>query len=148
VGLKISCANVQDRLLPLISPEVPKYLYLDRGDLDRRAISYYLGEQSGSWHRYRGAPQVPMLPVFDAPAIRRARKMIQRIDREWFQFLSKQKDRTLYLTYADLCADPIAMVERVSEFLGIELPSSVVPISDVVRNAHYDDLVASWVKRL
>jgi LPS sulfotransferase NodH len=125
------------------------FIYLTRRDLIAQAISAYLAEGSGVWHRdqsgdvYRPSGAESSDPPFDELRI------LQKLDE--FVVMQQQWERTfalysidpLRLTYEDFVADASAVVRRIASYLGVEW-SGAVSLDSAVTAKLGNEQSATW----
>lgn len=138
-----ACARSDMALLEAAFGQV-RFIYLARRDVVAQAISLYRAEKTGYWHTVEGQkPEQP--PLFDFAAIDARVKILRQQDaswRSWFQTIGVEP---MVVAYEELSADPVASVQKVLDFLGVELPP--YRRLEAVNRRLADDLTISWIEQ-
>ncbi len=110
------------------------FIHLTRPDKVDQAISWVMAEQTGLWHRAPEGHELERLappadPVYDAGRIRAAHNRVTRFDQDWARWFDEQNIQPLQVIYADLAADPPAVLKRILVSLGLDTKAAngVVP---------------------
>ena len=97
----------------------PRFIFLRRLDVIRRAISHYRAIQTGVWwndgtrrHNYRTAGESARPPV-DPSEIHRLRQLCARQEWHWEDFFRRAGVNPLQLSYEDLVLDPNGTIAEV-----------------------------------
>ncbi len=101
----------------------PRYAFLTRNDVVAQAISLQRAKSSGLWHNRRKGgrfrPKTAREPVYDRARIDEHVALIRQMEADWRAFFAARGIVPLKLTYEELAADPLAMVERCLDFCNV-----------------------------
>jgi LPS sulfotransferase NodH len=129
-------------LLSSFFPDL-RYVWIWREDVVAQGVSWAKAELTGEW--YKGDRRRPgdKTPEFDLSYVHNlvwVASRLQVVAERWFERHSIEPFR---LTYEQLVADPVGIVGRVLEFLGLQVPQ---PIATTMR-PQADKLNAEWIAR-
>jgi len=107
------------------------FIYVTRDDTIAQAISAYIADASGVWHRDRngnpfrsrggGDPN----PAYDEERIRAERDEIIRMQAAWEQFFTQHSIEPLRITYERFVADANGTVTEIARHVGVEWDGEV-----------------------
>ncbi|MFF6991967.1 Stf0 family sulfotransferase [Streptomyces sp. NPDC010273] len=127
--------------------QAPRYIWIQRRDRLRQAVSYTMAEQTGIWildgtflpeGRTRAAPR------YGYEEIRRHLRMLDRDAAVWEEYFGRHRIVPHTVVYEDLVADYEAGLRGCLDFLGVGAPASL-PAPGIRRQA--DELTEQWVER-
>jgi trehalose 2-sulfotransferase len=121
----------------------PRYIYLNRRDHVRQAVSFARAIQTEQW---RSMDRVALQPQYDAGAISAAIHALEREEANWEAFFTRADILPHRLSYEDLDSAPREAIGDLMRFLGYQglLPNSLAG-SRHQRQA--DDVTENWVRR-
>jgi trehalose 2-sulfotransferase len=101
------------------------FLHLHRADKLAQAISFEKARQSGLWHVAPDGTEVerlspPMTPIYDRAALQAQIARFEQTEAAQDQWFAAQAVQPLRLTYEALAQDPLAVLRRVLEHIGLE----------------------------
>ena len=94
-----------------------KHIVIDRDDLVEQAVSYVMAQQTGQWIAGQAAREEAS---YDRPTIAQALQELEQAKRSWQSLLRQAGVEPLRVGYNALCADPVATVGKVINFLGVD----------------------------
>lgn len=110
------------------------FIYLTRSDKVDQAVSCLRAEQTGLWHRAPDGTEIERLeprsaPGYDGAALRRLFDEFTGFDHAWPAWFEAEGIAPLRITYDELSADPVAVLQTVTERLGLgpEAAAGIVP---------------------
>ena len=109
-------ALVDTSIADLLRPR--QYIFIRRSDQLGQAISLVLARQTGAWISFHGRRSEP---VYSFEAITTARQEIEAQDRSWADYFLRTKTEPLTVRYEDLVDDPAAILQKVSDALGVRV---------------------------
>ncbi|MER7638219.1 Stf0 family sulfotransferase [Streptomyces sp. NPDC126522] len=127
--------------------QAPRYIWIQRRDRLRQAVSYTMAEQTGVWildgtflpeGRTRAAPR------YGYEEIRRHLRMLDRDAAVWEDYFGRHRVVPHTVVYEDLVADYEAGLRGCLDFLGVAAPAAL-PAPGIRRQA--DELTEQWVER-
>jgi trehalose 2-sulfotransferase len=150
-----------DDLRPVLEPEIMrqllgdlKFVFLTRDDLAAQAVSAFLAEETGIWHRdQQGLPwySVPREEhasiEFDEDRILAILDHFVRMGQAWERFFARSSVAPLHVTYERFCADPQGVVRDVAEYLGVKWKGDV-SMSMAVTSKLGDERSQGWTERI
>jgi LPS sulfotransferase NodH len=119
----------------------PRYLFLDRRDHARQAISYYRAAGTNTWFVVDGDEPEDEYPVPDAAdvdlkSIRWFEDYVKDHHDQWRAYFAESGIEPLEVVYEDFSDDYEATVRRVMSWLGEELPADeTVQAPGIVKQA-------------
>ncbi|MEI4487213.1 Stf0 family sulfotransferase [Frigidibacter sp. MR17.14] len=127
----------------------PVFLHLVRRDRLAQAVSLVKAGQTGLWHRAPDGTEVerlspPAEPVYDAPAIARAKARLAVGTARWARWFRAEGVTPLVLDYEDLAADPQAALAAICARLGRPPTAPVAPEVAVLSDAVNRDWIARF----
>ncbi|MEM7060155.1 MAG: Stf0 family sulfotransferase [Pseudomonadota bacterium] len=127
-----------------------QFIYLTRQDKVEQAVSYVKAEQSGLWHMAPDGTELerlsaPQVPVYDADAIKARVEELSALDAAWLDWFTSQAIEPLRITYTDLSADPVLVLRRILEALGLDPETAEGVQPGVAKLA--DQVSHDWVQR-
>jgi trehalose 2-sulfotransferase len=122
----------------------PRFLWLRRDDELAQAVSWAKATQTGQYAAHQPSAHVP---EFDFEQIDNLLHLIRVETGVWHRWFSANGIEPLELTYEALCADQIAEVARVLDYLGLEAPRDerIAPPSELTKQA--DAINDDWIAR-
>jgi LPS sulfotransferase NodH len=130
-----------------------KFAYLTRDDLVAQAISMYIAEASGVWHRdpsgalFRSRGGGDPDPPYDEVRILEARDELLRQQGDWERFFAERRITPLRLTYEGFVADANGCVGAIAREAGVGWDGEAsLDAAATARLA--DDRSERWAKRL
>ncbi|MFJ8140958.1 Stf0 family sulfotransferase [Streptomyces sp. NPDC096013] len=127
--------------------QAPRYIWIQRKDRLRQAVSYTMAEQTGVWildgtflpeGRARAAAR------YGYEDIRRHLRMLDRDAAVWEDYFRRHGVTPHTVVYEDLVTDYEAGLRGCLDFLGVSAPASL-PAPGIRRQA--DELTEQWVER-
>lgn len=100
-----------------------RYIYIERRDTMRQAISLYRALKSGQW----GSPKktnddgVP----FSVPEICAHEQRILEARQHWIEWFDDSGIEPYHIWYEDLCREPNEIIEEIADHLSVELPPNL-----------------------
>jgi LPS sulfotransferase NodH len=130
-----------------------RFIYLTRRDFVAQAISEYIAEESGIWHRDRAMNVVHSAPIADPVDVdyneQRIVDIIDRLTRmqqAWERFFVLYSVVPLRITYEEFCAGSPALIRRTAAYLGVEINADLcTATAETSRMA--DDRNVEWAAR-
>ncbi len=95
-----------------------KWIFIDRRDKHRQAISFYIANQTSAWS---SLTEPHREPVYSFEGIARSLKTLLQKVHSWNEFFRAKRIGPLRIAYEDLAADPAAHVQQVQDRFGIPL---------------------------
>lgn len=126
------------------------FIHLTRRDKVEQAVSYVKAEQTGLWHMAPDGTELerqspPQTPTYNEDLIRERVGELTAYDRMWESWFAAENTDPLCITYETLSADPIKMLSRVLDHLGLDSQSIIDVKPDVAKLA--DKTNQDWVAR-
>jgi LPS sulfotransferase NodH len=122
-----------------------RFVYINRRDHLKQAISYARALQTGRWASDHEV-QSDGGQEFKPDQIRRLLAQIGDHEECWERFFARQGAEPFRVSYEELVEVPAAVVQEIMRFIGVELPDEfVLPMPTLERQA--DDLSEDWVRR-
>lgn len=134
-----------DELQPFLGffPSVP-CVWLTRENKVEQAVSWHRAHHSGWWHQTDGSRlQHPF--VFSAAQAIAFYDEILRREALWQAYFSARDAKPLMLTYETLCRDPLAAVQAIAEYVGVD-PYGIQRVDSPLRITR-DEQSAEWVQQ-
>lgn len=125
----------------------PRYVWIQRRDRLRQAVSYTMAEQTGVWildGTYLPAGRPASRPRYDRDEIRRHLAMLDRDDRIWSDYFARRGIQPHVVVYEELLADYEETVRTCLAFLGVDPPARI-PAPGIERQS--GDVTERWVER-
>lgn len=128
-----------------------RFIYLDRKDLALQAVSAFVAQQSGIWHRdatgvpFRSHPTAE--PSFDEEAILSNIDSFARARAAWEEFFVSHSISPVRLTYESVVADIGKAVRQIADTVGavVDIP---VDLSMSTTSKLADDRSYEWAERI
>ncbi len=125
----------------------PKFVFLQREDKLRQAISFVKSLQTNEWIAERETEHLNQTHlVFDYIAISEALAKFETEDRLWRQFLTASNFDFVEVTYEELQSDPQRVIRRIFEHLGLSV-SRVPGLSETGMRVMADTTNKEWHQR-
>ena len=126
-----------------------RYIQITREDKVRQAVSLWKAVQTQAWRQDDPEHVAPAAePVFSFRAINYLVRLLTAHDASWdAYFLGLGEPPQLKVTYEELAADPVPVVHRVLEHLGIPIPDPL-ELGSLQLSAQADELSEDWVRRV
>jgi LPS sulfotransferase NodH len=131
-----------------------RFIYLTRTDLLSQAISEYMAEESGIWHRDPNGNPLDSTAVKAADDVEfNQEKILQIVDRfvamqvAWERFFVLYGVSPLRISYEQLCDDAAGVVSRIAAFVGVEWQGTM-SLGDAATSKLSDARAAEWVARI
>jgi len=106
--------------------EAAKFVYLTREDGVAQAISEYIADRSGVWHRdsdgepFRSRGGGDPDPPYDESEIRKRLDALAEAGADWEQFFAERSIEPLRINYEQFVADANAIVGAIARHVGVE----------------------------
>lgn len=97
-----------------------RYVYLERQDIARQAVSLVIASQTKSWNTRN---EVEGAPAYDFDAIYQVRSDLLKRAERWRAFFEENGIEPLRLAYEQVAADYEGALASVLDFLGIAIPA-------------------------
>jgi LPS sulfotransferase NodH len=129
------------------------FVYLTRDDLVAQAISNYIAESSGVWHRdpagelFRSRGGGDPDPPYDEDRILAERESLSRQQADWERFFAERRVEPLRITYEGFVADANATVAAIAGHLGVEWTGEL-SLAGAATAKLADDRSERWAERL
>jgi trehalose 2-sulfotransferase len=148
-------------LEPLLEPEVMQqllgdlmFVYLTREDMAAQAVSEFIAEETGIWHRdQQGNPLYSVSRAerasigFDEERIMAILDLFVRMGQAWERFFARASIEPLRITYEQFCADPQRVVRDVAAYLGVNWEGEI-SMSMAVTSKLGDERSREWAERV
>jgi LPS sulfotransferase NodH len=121
------------------------YLWLRRRNTVAQGISYYRASRSEIWRVRRigeTRPSAETAVPFDFAEIDRFIKLVEGFDRNWHDFFTGKKIKTLDLIYEDFIADYENTIRAICKYIGVD--SDGVSVSPHAFRQQADSLSLEW----
>jgi LPS sulfotransferase NodH len=123
----------------------PKYIWLQRRDVLRQAISLYRAQETGVWHWPAGESRPTADAAFDADRIRECEMQIAAANEEWSGWFAAAKVEPLQLWYEDVALSPPAAIRAIADSVNVQCGAQdIVSHLNVLRDARTE----AWVRQL
>jgi LPS sulfotransferase NodH len=128
-SLKATFADIAPTLESGLTRELlgeTHFVYLTRWDVIAQAISSYVAEESGVWHRqpsgdlYRSSGEGNQDPPFDEARILLKLEELVQMQQRWERTFALYSIEPLRICYEDVVADASAVVERIAGHVGVD----------------------------
>lgn len=106
--------------------QIERYVSIRRRDRVAQAISMVMARQTKAWisfHKVRGEPE------YDGDAIRKAMAGLDGEIQTWDRFFRQHDITPLIVEYEDLLADPVATVDHVLDWFGVQRQPGATPLT-------------------
>jgi len=129
------------------------FVYLTREDLVAQAISNYIAESSGVWHRdpsgelFRSRGGGDPDPPYDEAKILAERDALAHQQADWERFFSERSIEPLRITYERFVADANATVAAIAGHAGVEWAGELA-LEGAATAKLADDRSERWAERL
>lgn len=153
-SLKVTILDVRPMLgfvRELLGEDV-RFVYLRRNDVVAQAVSLYIAEVSGVWHRdaqgepYRVRP-TEVEPAFDRAAILRRMDEILEYQKQWERMFAHCGITPLRVTYEEFVEDPKRVVTDILHHFGQDWGGEV-DLQRAVTARLADERNEEWIRRL
>lgn len=126
------------------------FIHLTRPDKVAQAVSYLKAEQTGLWHMAPDGSELerlspPQEPAYDGARLKDIMTRMQAHDHDWSNWFAREGITPLHLSYDDLEIDPLSVLRRVLDALGLE-PSAANDLQPGVRKLA-DQTSRDWAAR-
>lgn len=118
-----------------------RWIYLERRDSARQAVSWYRALVSNQWWRVPGQQRATATVPFDFEAIKTLHHLLLDYRAAWRTWLREEDADVLGVYYEDLAARPAATLRRVLAHAGVPAPRTL-PRPTLVRQA---DATSEWL---
>lgn len=129
------------------------FVYLIREDRVAQAISNYIAESSGVWHRdpagelFRSRGGGDPDPPYDEAKILAEHDALVRQQADWERFFTERQVEPLRITYEGFVADATATVASIAAHVGVEWDGEL-SLSAAATAKLADDRSERWAERL
>ncbi len=129
------------------------FVYLTREDLVAQAISNYIADSSGVWHRdpsgdlFRSRGGGDPDPPYDEARILAERDALVRQQEDWERFFTERSIEPLRITYEGFVADSNATVTAIAAHVGVEWEGEL-SLAGAATAKLADDRSERWAERL
>lgn len=101
------------------------FVHLSRRDKVEQAVSYVKAQQTGLWHVAPDGSELerlapPQEPVYDADKLRMHLDELTAYERDWEQWFEIEEIEPLRITYETLSDDPLEILRKVLDHLGLD----------------------------
>lgn len=131
-----------------------KFVYLTRDDIAAQAVSEFLAEESGVWHRdssgsvYRSKAIKEVSGVaFDERRIMEIVSYLEQSQQSWEAFFALYAIEPLRISYEEVCSDANDVVARIARHLGIEWVGNV-SLERAATSKMSDHRSAEWAEHI
>lgn len=132
-------------LSTLLSGPHPRVVWLGRRDKVAHAVSYARAILSGVWRKEQEAGEEPRIEYSDI-AIERAGRLLDGQLAAWEEMFRDLRIQPLRLWYEEVIERPDEAVERVADYLGVELLSeAAIAVPVIQRQSEADS--REWARR-
>lgn len=126
------------------------FIHLTRQDKVEQAVSLVKAEQTGLWHIAPDGRELERLapgfePEYDGEQIRAAFDQLNAFDRAWRRWFEAEGIEPLRITYEALASDPIDVLRRVLDHLGLDSAAANDVTPEVAKLA--DRVNEDWARR-
>lgn len=122
IGLFTNPLDFLDQFLELIGSP-PRFVFMDRKDKNRQAISHYKGSVTGQWF-VRGNEEIKREVDFDPIQIYDHKVQLLMQSAMWEQYFKTRHIVPLKIWYEDLVADMKGTVNKFMKFMKIRCPAN------------------------
>jgi LPS sulfotransferase NodH len=125
----------------------PRFIWLQRRDVDAQAVSFEKAIQTGHYHLWNASDSAPA-PSYDDAKIAGLVREVTAHNAAWRSWFAANEIEPLYVWFEDLVADPVGVTRSVLEHLGVA--SEGVPIRELtvsVRDRVNDEWLDSYRQR-
>jgi LPS sulfotransferase NodH len=120
-----------------------KYIFIQRSDKTRQAVSLARAEQTDQWMSGQAQQREPQYNYFQ---IRSCLREIKLQEKGWETYFMERDIQPYRVNYEELVANPEPVILGALAYLGIELPADFqVPAPRIQKQA--DHLSEDWVAR-
>ena len=116
-----------------------KWIFIDRRDKHRQAISFYLANQTGAWS---SLSERQGEPAYSFEGIERSLKSVLQKRQAWDEFFQAKHIDPLRIDYEDFSADPVAHVKQIQNRFRIPLQPAhdvMLPAFEPQRTSRTDE---------
>lgn len=127
--------------------QAPRYIWIQRGDRLRQAVSYTMAEQTGVWildGTFLPEGTARAAPRYRYEEILRHLRMLDRDASVWEDYFERHEVVPHTVVYEDMVTNYEAGLLSCLDFLGVGAPASV-PAPGIRRQA--DEVTEEWVER-
>lgn len=121
-GLYANPLDFLDQILELIS-SAPRFIFMDRKDKNRQAVSHYKGSVTGQWF-VRGNEEIKREVDFDPIQIYDHKVQLLVQSAMWEQYFKTRHIIPLKIWYEDFVADMKGTVNEFMKFMEISYPAN------------------------
>ncbi len=126
------------------------YIHLAREDKLAQAVSLIKAEQTGLWHVAPDGTEVERLaphsePQYDFARIARMVEELEQFDAAWLTWFDEQGIEPLRITYETISANPVQVLMRVCNALGVAAPAPETMEPGVAKLA--DAVSVEWMRQ-
>lgn len=126
------------------------FLHLTRRDKVEQAVSYVKAHQTGLWHVAADGTELerlspPREPAYKANEIQDRLAEMQAHDHNWNCWFAKEGINPLRITYEAMSADPVGVLRRILDHLGLDREAANGIEPSIAKLA--DDINQDWVAR-
>ena len=123
------------------------FVHLTRSDKLDQAVSFLKAQQTGLWHLSSDGSELERTaphrePVYDRSKIEACVDMMTAYDRDWNNWFEGQGIAPVRLSYDDLAADPLGILRRVLDSVGLD-PSAANNVTPTVKKLS-DRINGDW----
>lgn len=119
-----------------------KIIFIFRKDLLAQSVSYVIASQTRRWISEMPAQREPR---YNYDLIVNAAVMINKYNRQWFDYITRSELPVYKLCYEDLLADKKKRLKEVFDFIKSDVPSEYHPASNVKKQG--SDINEEWKRR-
>jgi trehalose 2-sulfotransferase len=129
------------------------FVYLTRDDLVAQAISNYIAESSGVWHRdpagelFRSRGGGDPDPPYDETKLLAEHDTLVRRQADWERFFTERQVEPLRITYEGFVGDATAIVTAIAAHVGVEWEGEL-SLEAAATAKLADDRSERWAERL
>jgi len=133
--------------------DTARFVYLTRADLIAQAISNYIAESSGVWHRdprgalFRSRGGGDPDPPYDEERILAERDALVRQQADWERFFAARSIEPLRITYEGFVADADGTVNAIARHAGVEWTGGL-SLEGAATSRLADARSEDWAERL
>lgn len=126
------------------------FIHLTRPDKIGQAVSYLKARQTGLWHAAPDGTELERIaphrePSYDGGELRACVETMTAYDRDWNAWFSREGIEPVRITYDELAADPVGVLRRILDRLGLEVGAADGVTPSVRKLADGTNL--AWVAR-
>lgn len=126
------------------------FVHLTRPNKLDQTVSYLKAQQTGLWHRSADGSELERTaphrePVYDSAKIAACVNVMTAYDRSWNDWFTREGVDPVRLSYDDLSADPVGILRKMLESLGLD-PAAAVGVTPKVKKLA-DGINDDWAAR-